>query len=201
MTGKRIFDLCFTIPGVTLLLPLYLAIALWIKLDSPGPVLFRQQRVGRFGRPFQVLKFRTMVDDAEKQGAKITVAGDSRITRSGAFLRKYKLDELPQLLNVLKGEMSLVGPRPEVPEYVKLYPRDSYELVLSVPPGITDQASIEFSDENDQLAKAEDPQREYVEKILPRKLACYEAYVQDRSLWGDLKVILMTIRKLAIGGR
>ena len=193
MTAKRCLDLLFAIPGLVVLLPFFAAVACWIKLDSPGPVFFRQKRVGRHGRPFQVLKFRTMVQDAEKMGAKITVGGDDRITRCGRILRKYKLDELPQLINVLRGEMSLVGPRPEVPEYVSHYPAEIREIVLSVPPGITDYASLEFRNENDLLSGAADPQAVYVNEILPRKLEHYVRYVRNRSLLVDLSLIVRTI--------
>lgn len=193
MIAKRCFDLLFALPGTVLLLPLFGIIAFWIKLDSPGPVFFRQKRVGRHEVMFDVLKFRTMVQDAEKKGAKITVGGDSRITRSGRFLRKFKLDELPQLLNVIKGEMSLVGPRPEVPEYISLYPRNVRDIVLSVPPGITDYASLEFRNENDLLAGAEDPVAKYIQEILPVKLDYYVKYAQTRSLWVDFLLIIRTI--------
>lgn len=193
MLAKRIFDLVFTIPGVIVLSPLFVLVTLAIKLDSPGPVFFRQARVGRFGKPFFIYKFRTMVVDGEKLGGQITVGVDRRITGVGRMLRKYKIDELPQLLNVLQGEMSLVGPRPEVPKYVALYPKDVYEQVLSVPPGITDFASIEYRDENAILGLATDPEREYVEKILPVKLDYYLKYVQQRSLWLDFVLIWKTI--------
>jgi len=193
MITKRIFDLALTIPGLFLLSPLLVLIAIWIKLDSPGTVLFRQERIGCHGRPFYVYKFRTMTEGAEKQGEKITIAGDTRITRSGLFLRKYKLDELPQLFNVVKGEMSLVGPRPEVPEYVEYYPDDAKQLVLSVPPGITDLASIKFRKENEILASAPDPVATYINDIIPEKLGYYEEYVLNRSLLMDIKLIIKTI--------
>jgi len=196
MRAKRLFDLAFTLPGLVLLSPLFAAIAVWIKWDSPGPVFFRQTRVGRGGRPFCIVKFRTMVADAEALGDKVTAGGDPRITRAGAFLRRYKLDELPQLINVVKGEMSLVGPRPEVPEYVAHYPEAVRAKVLSVPPGITDRASLEFRSENELLAGAADPHAYYVSEILPRKLAYYEAYADHRSLWGDLKLVLRTLGRL-----
>ncbi|RMH61538.1 MAG: sugar transferase [Zetaproteobacteria bacterium] len=196
MRAKRLFDLLFTIPGLILVFPLFLFIALWIKLDSPGPIFFRQERVGFGGRPFMILKFRTMVMNAESIGPKVTSDGDPRITRSGRWLRKYKLDELPQLINVLKGEMSLVGPRPEVPEYVAHYPADVREQVLSVPPGITDFAAIEFRDENTMLEHAADPQRTYLERILPIKLKLYLKYVRERSLWTDFVLILRTMAKV-----
>ena len=197
MIAKRLFDLLCAGLGLLLLSPLLAVLALWVRLDSPGPALFRQERVGRHGKPFRVLKFRTMRVDAERLGPKITAGADPRITRAGAFLRRSKLDELPQLINVVRGEMSLVGPRPEVPEYVALYPPALREIVLSVPPGITDLASIEFRHESELLARAADPQREYVETILPIKLDYYRRYVEGRSLLGDLAIILRTLRAIA----
>lgn len=193
---KRLFDLLIVVPSIVLLAPLFVLIAIWIKLDSRGPVLFRQKRVGRQGRLFEILKFRTMVTDAETQGPKITVAGDARITRSGRWLRRTKLDELPQLLNVAKGEMSLVGPRPEVPEYVQLYPEGIKDKILSVRPGITDLASIEYRNESDILARSSDPRRAYIEEVMPRKLDFYVQYVDQRSIWLDLKVIWQTFMAL-----
>jgi len=191
---KRIFDLFFTILGIILVSPVLLVCVLLVRLDSAGPVFFRQKRVGLNGKIFEILKFRTMTVNAEAQGPKITVSNDARITRSGAFLRKYKLDELPQLINVLKGDMSLVGPRPEVPEYVAYWPDDSRELILSVCPGITDFASIEFRNENEMLAYAEDPNRTYIEEILPIKLKYYKKYVHERTLWLDIMLIFRTIK-------
>lgn len=191
--SKRLFDLFWTIPGLLILSPLLVSIAICIKLDSSGPVFFRQTRIGRYGRPFQVMKFRTMVIDAEKRGLRITVGHDPRITRSGRFLRKYKLDELPQLFNVFKGEMSLVGPRPEVPEYVDCYPAGLRDKVLSVKPGITDRASIEYRDENSLLAGSLDPARTYREEILPVKLRYYAQYADEQSLWLDFRLILRTL--------
>lgn len=196
MIAKRIFDLFFSAIGLFFLLPLFLIVAVWIKLDSSGPVFFRQTRVGRFGQPFQIYKFRTMCSDAEAKGRQITVGDDPRITRSGQFLRRYKLDELPQLINVIKGEMSLVGPRPEVPRYVSLYPKDIRKRVLSVPPGITDYASIEYKDENDILGRADDPDKAYIEQVMPVKLRYYERYVSDRSLWVDFKLIIATFKAI-----
>jgi len=193
MIAKRLFDLFFVIPGLVLLSPIFLVISLLIKRDDNGPVLFKQERVGLNGRPFKVLKFRTMVVDAEKQGAKVTMGGDSRITQTGQWLRKYKIDELPQLINVLKGEMSLVGPRPEVPEYVAFYSEQQKKTVLSVLPGITDIASIEFRNENDLLVGSTDPIKDYKEKILPIKISYYEEYVKKRSLWLDFKIIFKTM--------
>lgn len=196
MIAKRLFDLFFSVIGLILLMPLFLAVAIWLKLDSSGPVFFRQARVGRFGRLFNIYKFRTMCSDAESKGRQITVGEDPRITRSGRFLRLYKLDELPQLINVVKGEMSLVGPRPEVPQYVALYPEQVREKVLSVPPGITDFASIEYKDENTILGMAKDPDKAYIEQVMPVKLKYYDKYVSERSLWVDFKLILATLKAI-----
>lgn len=193
---KRAFDLCVATIGVLLLAPLLAAIALWIRLDSPGPVLFRQVRVGRYGTPFEILKFRTMSAQPDLQRL-LTVGRDPRITRAGHFLRKYKLDELPQLFNVIHGTMSLVGPRPEVPRYVACYPTRERELVLSVKPGVTDWASILFKDENAILGRALDPEQAYIDTILPTKLEYYVRYVRERSFWGDLRIILRTVCAIA----
>lgn len=197
--AKRLFDIVFAALVLLLLCPLLLAVALWVRLDSPGPALFRQQRVGRHGRPFGIYKFRTMRVGAEAAGPQITVGTDARITRAGARLRRAKLDELPQFLNVLRGDMSVVGPRPEVPRYVALYPPDVRKTVLSVRPGITALASIAFRDESTLLAHSADPERTYVEQILPAKLGHAQRYVRSRNLWLDLRIIVLTI--LAVLGR
>jgi lipopolysaccharide/colanic/teichoic acid biosynthesis glycosyltransferase len=187
--SKRVFDVVAALLGLALFgLPM-LAVAAWIKLDSPGPVFFRQERVGRGGRPFRIHKFRTMRVDAEARGPQITVGADARITRVGRILRDNRLDELPQFLDVLAGDMSLVGPRPEVPRYVAVWPPALRERVLAVRPGITDPASLEFRDEASLLAAAADPEREYVDVILPRKLARAAEYADRASLWTDLAVI------------
>jgi lipopolysaccharide/colanic/teichoic acid biosynthesis glycosyltransferase len=190
--SKRLFDVLAAGAGLVLLAPLLLLMALWIKLDSPGPVLFRQQRVGRHGVPFDIYKFRTMADRPDA-GRQLTVGRDPRITRAGHFLRRSKLDELPQLLNVLEGTMSLVGPRPEVPRYVACYPPDARKAVLSVAPGITDLASILYKEESEILGRAADPERAYIETILPVKLAYYQRYVRERSFWLDLRIIFQTL--------
>ena len=190
--AKRLFDMLLAALGLLLLSPLMLAVAVWIKLDSPGPVFFRQERVGRFGVPFRIHKFRTMVHGGK--GALVTVGADARITRAGAFLRRAKLDELPQLIDVLRGAMSLVGPRPEVPRYVALYPAALRDKVLSVRPGITDVASLEYRDENERLAQAADPEREYVDVVMPAKLQLAAHYVDHASLGFDLQLILKTVR-------
>lgn len=194
--AKRLFDLLLSALGLLLLAPLLLGIALWIKLDSAGPVLFRQERVGRFGRPFFIHKFRSMRVDAPARGPQITIGADPRITGAGRILRRYKLDELPQLWDVLRGAMSLVGPRPEVPKYVALYPSELRELLLSVRPGITDLASVQYRDESDVLARAADPERAYVDEVLPAKLALSGRYVREASLGGDVRLILSTLAAL-----
>jgi lipopolysaccharide/colanic/teichoic acid biosynthesis glycosyltransferase len=194
--SKRIFDWVASGLGLLVLSPVLLALALWIKLDSPGPVFFRQERVGQGGRVFRIHKFRTMVTNAERLGLQITVGADARVTRVGQWLRKYKLDELPQLLDVWLGHMSLVGPRPEVPRYVACYPANVRELVLSVRPGITDRASIEFKDENEILGKAIDPNSAYVQDVLPIKLRYYVEYVETQSFFGDIGLIFRTLKAL-----
>lgn len=194
--AKRVFDLLAAALALVALCPLLLLIALWVKLDSPGPVLFRQQRVGRHGREFSIHKFRTMVADAPQRGPQITVDKDPRITRAGRFLRHSKLDELPQLVDVLAGHMSLVGPRPEVPAYVARYPADLRDKVLAVRPGITDPVSLELADEGALLARAADPEREYLEVLLPRKLRAAAAYAEHATLGTDLRVIGRSLRVL-----
>lgn len=191
---KRLFDWLMSGLGLLMLSPMFLVIAVAIKLDSSGPVFFRQQRVGRFGRPFGIHKFRTMLVNAEALGMQITVGSDSRVTRVGRVLRKYKLDELPQLIDVFSGTMSLVGPRPEVPRYVMYYPATVRDNVLSVRPGITDRASIEFRNENDILGRAVDPHEAYVNEVLPVKLRYYQEYVKTRTFWGDIVIIFDTLR-------
>jgi lipopolysaccharide/colanic/teichoic acid biosynthesis glycosyltransferase len=193
---KRWFDILISSLGLFGLAPFLGVVAILVKLDSFGPVFFRQERVGQFGQLFRIHKFRTMVTDAEHRGLQITVGADTRVTRVGQWLRKYKLDELPQLLDVWLGHMSLVGPRPEVPRYVACYPADVRELVLSVRPGITDRASIEFKDENEILGRATDPHLAYVNEVLPIKLAYYVAYVRGRSFGGDISIIFATLRAL-----
>jgi len=196
---KRLFDIVIAGLSLLLLSPLLLAIAAWIKLDSPGPVFFRQERVGRGGVLFRIHKFRTMCSDAPAIGPQITVGDDPRITRAGRFLRRAKLDELPQLIDVLAGTMSVVGPRPEVPKYVAMYPAALRDKVLSVRPGITDRASIEFRDENALLAAAADPEREYAEVVLPAKLRYAADYVDHATLGQDLRLLALTIKTLLRG--
>ena len=192
MISKRLFDLCASLAGLVVLSPLFLLIAILIKRDSSGPVFFRQVRVGRREQPFRIHKFRTMATLSPAKDLQLTVGADPRITGTGRWLRKYKLDELPQLLDVLRGKMSLVGPRPEVPEYVEHYPPDVKQVVLSVHPGITDNASIEYRDENDILAKSDNPEQEYIDKVMPVKLEYYMRYVEERSMAGDIAILLRT---------
>ena len=189
---KRAFDLACTLPGVTLLSPLLLVVAALIKCNDGGPVFYRQQRIGRDGVPFRMWKFRTMVVDAEKRGLPLTVGHDPRITRVGAWLRALKLDELPQLFNVLAGEMSLVGPRPEVNKYVAYY-TEAQRRVLALTPGITDPASIRYRDENDLLAQAADPERLYIERIMPEKIRLNLEYAACANCGRDFGVILRTL--------
>jgi lipopolysaccharide/colanic/teichoic acid biosynthesis glycosyltransferase len=190
--SKRLFDLLAALAGLIALAPLFALAALWIRCDSPGPVFFRQQRVGRHGKLFAIYKFRTMTQ-APADTIELTVGRDRRITGAGHFLRDYKLDELPQLINVLQGAMSLVGPRPEVPRYVACYPPEVRAIVLSVAPGITDWASILYREESAILGRAADPERAYLETILPAKLDYYVRYVRERSFWTDVRIILRTL--------
>ena len=194
--AKRVFDLLGAAVALLLLAPLLAAVACWIKLDSPGPALFRQQRVGRHGRLFAIHKFRTMAADAAQRGPQLTVGNDLRITRAGSFLRRSKIDELPQLIDVLAGHMSLVGPRPELPAYVAHYPAELRDKVLAVRPGITDPVSLELADESELLGRAADPEREYVDVLLPTKLRAAVAYAERATLWTDLQVIGRTLRVL-----
>jgi lipopolysaccharide/colanic/teichoic acid biosynthesis glycosyltransferase len=195
--AKRLFDLVCAALGLLLLSPLFVLVALWIKLDSPGPVFFRQERIGRFGVPFHIHKFRTMAHRPQAEsGPLITVGADERITRAGAFLRHAKLDELPQLIDVLRGAMSFVGPRPEVARYVAVYPPALRDKVLSVRPGITDLASIRFRHESALLARAADPEREYREVVLPAKLQLAAEYVDHATLATDLRLIGLTLKAL-----
>lgn len=194
--SKRLFDVVAASMGLLLLGPLLALVAIWIRLDSPGPALYRQQRVGRNGALFSIYKFRTMRCDGGA-GAELTVGRDHRITRAGHVLRAYKVDELPQLFNVVAGSMSLVGPRPEVPRYVACYPEAVRQEVLSVAPGITDWASIEYRQENAILGAASDPEQAYLDEVLPAKLAFCQRYVRERSFWLDLRIIANTVTALA----
>lgn len=190
----RFFDILFSCLGLICLSPILLIIYILIKTESKGPGLYAQKRIGKDGKPFKLLKFRTMREGSDI-GNQITIGEDERITKIGRHLRKYKLDELPQLVNVIKGEMSLVGPRPEVEKYVRLYTPEQ-RVVLSVLPGITDYASIQYSNENEILGKAEDPHKMYVEEIMPKKIEYNMKYIKDPSLSQYFKIIFLTVSKI-----
>ena len=188
---KRLFDIVASGLGLIVLSPLFLVIAIWIKLDSKGPIFYRQVRVGRYNRDFRIFKFRSMRVGSDK-GSLVTIGGQNeRITRAGCFIRKYKLDELPQLINVFVGDMSLVGPRPEVRHYVNFWTPEQMH-VLDVRPGITDPASIKFLDENELLEKAEDPEKYYIEVIMQEKIKLYLQYVEKQSFLYDIALIFKT---------
>lgn len=194
---KRLFDLFFSLLGLILLSPLFLIIGLLIMLESKGGIFYKQVRVGKGGKDFYLYKFRTMRPNADKLGL-LTVGGrDPRVTRIGYYLRKYKLDELPQLVNVLKGDMSFVGPRPEVRKYVMLY-NDEQLQVLKVKPGITDYASIQYSNENELLAQSENPEETYIKTIMPHKLALNMQYIKNPSVLHDIKLIFLTLKKIFV---
>ena len=190
---KRLFDIVASGIGLVLLGPLFLVLAIWIKMDSKGPVFYRQVRVGKNNKNFRILKFRSMLVGADK-GSLVTIGGrDSRITRSGYYIRKYKFDEIPQLINVLIGDMSLVGPRPEVRYYVNYWTSEQMH-VLDVRPGITDPASIKFRNENELMEKAEAPEDYYINVIMQEKIKLYLEYVENASFWYDIKLIFMTFK-------
>jgi lipopolysaccharide/colanic/teichoic acid biosynthesis glycosyltransferase len=191
---KRLLDILAAVAGLTLLAPLLAAVALLIKLDSPGPVLFKQQRVGKGFRPFWIYKFRTMKVDPDG-GPVLTIGADRRITRAGALLRRSKIDELPQLINILKGDMTIVGPRPEVPRYVEAFHRD-YEEILKVRPGLTDLASLKYRDESALLGQSDDPEEEYLRRILPDKIRLAKDYIHRSSLRFDINLIGKTLLRV-----
>lgn len=192
---KRIADILFSLFGLLVLLPVFVVIAIVIAIDSKGGIFFFQTRVGKNNKDFKLFKFRTMRVDAESKG-QLTIGGrDNRITKAGYFLRRYKLDELPQLLNVLLGDMSLVGPRPEVRKYVDMYTTEQLQ-VLSVKPGITDYASIKYADESELLANAENPEQFYIQTVMPDKLAINLQYIKNRSFWADIAILFKTIGKI-----
>lgn len=195
---KRLFDFLFSFTGLLLLSLPFFFIALLIKVLMPGPVFFIQQRIGKQGKPFRLIKFRTMKVASGKISGSFDAGDNSRITPLGRFLRKTKLDEIPQLINVLKGEMSIVGPRPEVQKWTEVYP-EKWKIVHTVKPGITDNASIEFRNEEEILAKSDDPIKKYLEEILPRKLDLYINYVNNRSFIGDLRIIVKTLKAVLEG--
>lgn len=194
---KRIFDIIFSILGLIISLPAIIILSIWISMDSPGGIFYLQERIGKDFKPFQLFKFRSMYSGSDKKGL-LTVGGkDNRITRSGYFIRKYKLDELAQLINVLKGDMSIVGPRPEVKKYVDLY-NEEQKRVLSIKPGITDYASIEYYNENEILEKSSNPEKTYIEEIMPHKLSLNLKYIEEQNLVTDFKIILKTIKRIII---
>lgn len=191
--GKRFFDLILSSLGLILLSPLFIIIAILIKLNSKGEIFFFQTRVGMNERLFSICKFRTMIPLAESQGLQITSNNDPRINALGKILRKFKIDELPQLINVFKGEMSLVGPRPEVPKYIEFYPETTRKKIFSVKPGITDWASIKYKDENQLINASTNPEQTYIKEILPNKLNYSLEYINKANLFEDLNVILQTL--------
>lgn len=191
--GKRAFDLLFSASGLILLSPLFVIISIWIKVTSKGSIFFVQKRVGKGFKEFNLYKFRSMVVNAPKKGLQITSGDDPRITNVGRFIRRTKIDELPQLINVIKGDMSLVGPRPEVKKYVDVK-RDEYKKVLSVQPGITDLAAIEFRDEEKMLQSLDDKEKAYINEILPQKIALYYKYIDNITFKNDIRIILQTLK-------
>lgn len=193
---KRLFDIIFSFFGLILISPLLLIVAILIKLSSPGPVFYRGQRIGKYGKPFRIFKFRTMVPEAEKLGGSSTAADDPRLTKIGKFLKKYQIDELPQLINVIKGEMSLVGPRPEVKMYVDMLSEEERKKILSLRPGMTDFASLWNFHEGELLKGSLDPEKKYLEEIRPRKIHLQLEYVKEHSFWLDVKLIVKTIFKV-----
>jgi len=193
---KRIFDIIFSFLGLIIISPFLLAIAIMIKISSPGPVFYRGERIGKLGKPFRIFKFRTMVENADKMGGPSTASDDPRLTKIGNFLKKYQLDELPQLINVLRGEMSLVGPRPEVKIYVDMMTKEERNIILSVPQGMTDLASLWDFHEGDILKGSSDPEKTYMEKIRPKKLELQKEYARNHNFFLDLKIIFKTIFKI-----
>lgn len=191
---KRLADIVASIIVLLLLFPVFLVISIWILLDSPGGLFYKQVRVGKNGKEFKLFKFRSMRTGADKEG-QITIGNDKRVTRSGKFIRKFKIDEFPQLINIIAGDMSVVGPRPEVPKYVKMY-SDEQKKVLSVRPGLSDFATIEYINEQEQLGESDDPENLYINTIMPEKLALNLKYIQSRSFSTDLKIILKTFSSI-----
>ncbi|MBE8597239.1 sugar transferase [Xenorhabdus sp. BG5] len=192
---KRFFDFISSFIGIIVLSPILISIAIWIKMDSKGPIFFRQKRIGQYGKPFYIHKFRSMTLNSEQKG-QLTIGNDSRITNSGKFIRKYKLDELAQLIDVIQGKMSLVGPRPEVPKFMDKYPLEMRSKILSVKPGITDLASIEMIDENEILSQYPNPHQAYIDIIMPLKAKYYLDYAKQQSFCLDIKIIFKTIYKI-----
>ncbi|MEA3447363.1 MAG: sugar transferase [Bacteroidota bacterium] len=192
---KRLFDIIFSFIGLIICSPVFIMLGIAICLDSHGGIFFKQQRVGKNGKLFSIYKFRSMRTGSDKKGQLTVGSNDRRITKTGRFIRKYKLDELPQLINVLIGNMSVVGPRPEVPKYVSMY-SDEQRKVLQVKPGITDYASIEYANENDLLASSTDPENTYINEIMPDKLALNRKYIQEKNLITDIKILIKTVTRV-----
>lgn len=192
--AKRIFDILSSLIALSLFSPVFIIISLWIAIDSPGGVFYKQIRVGKGRKEFGLLKFRSMRPDSDKAG-QLTVGNDARVTKVGRFIRRFKLDEVPQLLNILKGDMSVVGPRPEVPKYVNMY-SDEQLKVLEVLPGLTDYASIEYLDEQEVLGASDNPEETYIKEVMPAKLKLNLQYIQDRGFWLDIRLIFRTIGKI-----
>jgi lipopolysaccharide/colanic/teichoic acid biosynthesis glycosyltransferase len=192
---KRLFDIFFSLFALLVFLPFGLILALIIVLESSGGVFYKQERIGQFGKPFMLLKFRSMQTDSDKKGLLTVGMNDSRITKSGHFIRKFKLDEMPQFINVLKGDMSIVGPRPEVKKYVDLY-TDDQKRILNVKPGITDYASLEYFKENEILGNAENPEDAYIDSVMPDKIRLNQKYLDNPTLGQDIKIIFMTAAKI-----
>jgi lipopolysaccharide/colanic/teichoic acid biosynthesis glycosyltransferase len=193
---KRLFDIIFSFLGLLFLWPLFLVIGFLIKRESPGPIFYRGERIGKNGKPFKIFKFRTMIVDAEKSGVYSTSSDDHRLLKIGNFLKKYQLDELPQLINVLKGDMSLVGPRPEVKKFIDMMTPEERNVILSVKPGMTDLASLWNFHEGEVLKGSKDPDKDYQEKIWPTKKKLQIEYIKKQSFWLDIKIILKTIFKI-----
>lgn len=194
----RILDVVISLIGIVLLAPLFIVAAIWIKLDSPGTVIFSQSRIGRYGIPFNMYKFRSMAGGADRTGLLTIGETDKRITKSGVFLRKYKIDELPQLFNVIRGDMSIVGPRPEVQRFVDIY-TDQQRKILNVKPGITDMASIVYSNENDILSKQANPEQYYIDYIMPEKIRLNQVFISSPGVANYFRIIFLTVKKLIKG--
>ena len=196
-TGKRIFDLVLSIPSLIILSPVYLLSAILIKLDTPGPILFSQERIGQNGKPFRLYKFRTMVKDAAKIGPPVTTAHDPRITRTGRLLRKFKVDEMLQVMNIVKGDMSVIGPRPEVKKYIDIF-AEEYKDILKIKPGMTDYALIAFRNEEDILSRFENVEEGYIKEVMPEKIKLYRQYLSEMSLRTDIRIFFQTIWEILV---
>jgi lipopolysaccharide/colanic/teichoic acid biosynthesis glycosyltransferase len=196
-TGKRMFDLVLSIPSLAILSPVYLLSAILIKLDTPGPILFSQDRIGQNGKPFRLFKFRTMVKDAAKIGLPVTTAHDPRITKTGRLLRKFKVDEMLQVMNIVKGDMSVIGPRPEVKKYIDIF-AEEYKDILKIKPGMTDYALIAFRNEEDILSRFQNVEEGYIKEVMPKKIKLYRQYLSEMSLRTDIKIFFQTIWEILV---